>query len=835
MKAEFIRCPHCGLLHPTTARSCPATGAALPQTEAVPPEGGRGGSFGVAETTALARLVVQTAEGERTFYLRGVNSLGRHPNNSIQILDKIVSKEHCRIEREGERFILRDLGSLNGTYLNGERVRGVAPLGHGDLITLGATRGVFYEAGAPGATPGEPEADTAAERFLAHLTLDKPLYQPGETLYARAAVLDAESRAPLGRSVTVAFEVRSLRGDIIAHRAGQVAAGVAPFSWAVPSDLPGGDYTLFALFPADGFPPAEMAFSIRAYLAVRHRVEIAFAQKAYGPGDEVEASLSVRRANGGAPADARVTLVAKVDELEVRRSEVALDAAGDAAVRFRLPKAIEAGEGTLAVIVTDAIGEEMTAKPIPIEVRRVRLSLYPEGGDLVIGLPARLYIEAQTPAGKPVEVAGRIVDGVGAVLGRFRTEHEGRGSVTLTPAKAGRAYMAVLDEPTVMSELFPLPEVLEDGLTLTALDDATSAEEAVRLRISSTAPARARVVLYAREREVAAVRVDLGAGEAKEMALTPPGAVDGVLRATVYDVAGIPRAERLVFRRPRRSLRIAIEPTPARASLGSPVAVRIRTTSAEGQPVSATVTIAVVDAAVLDAAPRRERPPRLPVQALLGSEVLELGDPEAYLGEDETSRRRLDLLLGTQGWRRLAFYDVSRFIAEHGDRAARVLARRRPVAPALGMLLQGRQVIVTAPGGAAVPLPEPNAPTAPRAAPRPELPRPPPVAPRARPDRRAQLNVFKAVPRHPGPQATLREYAHRAPAFTGTRENFVETLYWNAGLSTRDSGEATIAFDLADSVTSFRIRADGFGADGALGAGDATIEAGVDQADSRGP
>src|SRR5690349_10840823 len=143
MKAEFIRCPHCGLLHPGVARSCPATGAPIQQA---PPELGDAAKGAPdAASSQAARLVVQTAEGERTFYLRPMNSLGRHPNNSIQILDKIVSKEHCRIEREDERFILRDLGSLNGTFVNGERVRGTAPLGHGDMITLGATRAFFYE------------------------------------------------------------------------------------------------------------------------------------------------------------------------------------------------------------------------------------------------------------------------------------------------------------------------------------------------------------------------------------------------------------------------------------------------------------------------------------------------------------------------------------------------------------------------------------------------------------------------------------------------------------------------------------------------------------------
>jgi adenylate cyclase len=88
----------------------------------------------------MARLILQTAEGQQAIELRPINSLGRHPNNSIQLLDKIVSKEHCIVEQRDHQFILRDLGSLNGTYINGERVRGEQVLKHGDEITLGSTR-----------------------------------------------------------------------------------------------------------------------------------------------------------------------------------------------------------------------------------------------------------------------------------------------------------------------------------------------------------------------------------------------------------------------------------------------------------------------------------------------------------------------------------------------------------------------------------------------------------------------------------------------------------------------------------------------------------------------
>ena len=74
---------------------------------------------------------------------------------------------------------------------------------------------------------------------------------------------------------------------------------------------------------------------------------------------------------------------------------------------------------------------------------------------------------------------------------------------------------------------------------------------------------------------------------------------------------------------------------------------------------------------------------------------------------------------------------------------------------------------------------------------------------------------------------TIRQYAHaRKPGWTeGTRSDFAETVYWNAGVKTdAATGVATVSFNLSDSITSFRVLADGFAADGVLGAGVSSIE-----------
>jgi adenylate cyclase len=111
----------------------------------------------------MARLVLTTPDGQQVVELRAHNTLGRHPSNTIQLLDKIVSKEHCVITHQQAQFILHDLGSLNGTYINGERVNGQRTLQHGDEIALGSTRAHFdanSAAHSPGAMP--PAAHSAS-------------------------------------------------------------------------------------------------------------------------------------------------------------------------------------------------------------------------------------------------------------------------------------------------------------------------------------------------------------------------------------------------------------------------------------------------------------------------------------------------------------------------------------------------------------------------------------------------------------------------------------------------------------------------------------------------
>lgn len=93
----------------------------------------------------MAKLIVISGDERQEFELAAFNTIGRHPDNTIQILDRIISKEHAQIQRAADgRYLLRDLRSLNGTFMRGERIADHY-LNDGDEFTMGSTRIVFVD------------------------------------------------------------------------------------------------------------------------------------------------------------------------------------------------------------------------------------------------------------------------------------------------------------------------------------------------------------------------------------------------------------------------------------------------------------------------------------------------------------------------------------------------------------------------------------------------------------------------------------------------------------------------------------------------------------------
>jgi uncharacterized protein YfaS (alpha-2-macroglobulin family) len=159
-----------------------------------------------------------------------------------------------------------------------------------------------------------------ADRYLMHVSTDKPIYRTDEMVYGRGVLLHALNRTPVADAPASLFTVVGPKGDTITSGYAQIQESVAGFGWKIPDGQAGGEYTLKVTCPQLGIPPAERKFDIRAYRAPRLKTQIVFLRDGYGPGDTVSATLDATRAEGGVPVDAKVTVSARLDGREVHRS-----------------------------------------------------------------------------------------------------------------------------------------------------------------------------------------------------------------------------------------------------------------------------------------------------------------------------------------------------------------------------------------------------------------------------------------------------------------------------------------------------------------------------------
>jgi pSer/pThr/pTyr-binding forkhead associated (FHA) protein len=148
----MTKCPVCGehLEEPRPAE-CPTCGASLEgATEAFAPvsvEAEHPADPRVDSATGPVLVVHKGPDvGERFFIDRPTLAIGRGPECDIFLNDFTVSRSHAVLEMAGTEVSVRDVGSLNGTYVNGVRVD-KAQLSDGDVLQIGKFQMVFMNRG----------------------------------------------------------------------------------------------------------------------------------------------------------------------------------------------------------------------------------------------------------------------------------------------------------------------------------------------------------------------------------------------------------------------------------------------------------------------------------------------------------------------------------------------------------------------------------------------------------------------------------------------------------------------------------------------------------------
>ena len=571
------------------------------------------------------------------------------------------------------------------------------------------------------------ELSLVAPVYLAHLTTDKPMYRPGETVHFRSLTLERFSLKPPDEDFRLAYAITNPNGEEIFQLSGvpqlvnetthapllgpdkKPLRGIGAGEFKIDPAAKGGEYTLRVRELNNRFPPQERKFIVNQYENPRLNKELDFTRKSYGPGDEVMAACKVSRAEGGTPVarrpvSASIFIDGKSYDADGKEGNTPLalqtDDKGTVSVRFKLPAKIERGLGSLSVQFNDGANVEALVRPIPIALKKLQIEFFPEGGNLVAGVPNRVYFQARTMLGKPAELKGRVVDQNGkSVVDEVATlnddkepgANQGMGLFAFTP-QAGRKYELKIETPAGIEGKYALPSPKTEGVVLSVPDAVTKSKATIAVTVFSVERDRNLLVgAYCRGRLMDHQTVTAKKGEATKVELRPASPTGGTYRVTVFEEQEgnanrrqlVPRAERLIYHAPGEQLTLNVTPDHKQYTPGEKVKLSLKSLNEKEKETPSVLLVSVVDKSVITMADEKTAR-SMPTHFLLTTEVRRPEDLEYadfLVGPHPKASAALDLLLGTQGWRRFAEQNPNEFQQKFGDDAGRLLATIGHAAP----------------------------------------------------------------------------------------------------------------------------------------------------------
>jgi len=687
-----------------------------------------------------------------------------------------------------------------------------------------------------------------------HVQLDRPLYRPGEAVWVKSWDL-ATRGMKASEARTVTYELLDGRGIVNQSKRVQVSkSGTATNDFVIPHGAAGGSWTL-KVTSADG-QVAERSFAVAAFQSPRIKKTLEFVREAYGPGDEVEAAITLERSTGEKLANIVARAVVQADGKALAPIYIETDGEGEALVRFTVPADITRPDVMLTVLVDDGGITESISRPVPVVLDQVQLAWFPEGGDWVEGLPARIYFEATDPFGEAADISGAIIDDSGQTVAELHSWHDGRGRAEFTP-EPGHRYFARIDAPSDLENpFFPLPKPNSEGCVMRHHDDLDGEQRAVRVSVACTTERDVFLIASQQEQVLDTASVHVKPGAPATAYLEADDALagaQGVARVTVLDGALQPMAERLVYRNRTRQMEVEITADKERYGPRDEVVLTVETRDPDGKPVPAELAMSVVDDTLLSFADDEEG--NLLSRLLLEADLPDpIDDPGFFYDKDEDDAALgLDLVLGTRGWRKFDWVQVQN--REQENIAAKT-ATRETLRPGLmdldaiataGPIVEWADLAVPmealkAPMPAANLIPEVAMPIGGEAQGAADGP-----MPAIEGDLRALGYIGYAEDDLIGGKKDMRwggrgkgsrrGRGHRGPQwapvrvfpkpqytgdFSGTRTDFRDTVLWEPTVATDGNGKAEIRFYLSDAVTGFKAVAEGVG-DSWIGRGEHLI------------
>ena len=454
------------------------------------------------------------------------------------------------------------------------------------------------------------------------LTSEKPIYQPGQTIHARALALDRSNhQVTADRKLT--FELEDSRGNKVFRKITQTDSyGLASAEFPLADEVNLGTYRLRAVVSSDveGLEnKSEIALQVQRYVLPRFKVAVeltgkdAAVKRGYRPGDQVTGTV---RANYffGKPVDgAEVKVKAlgmDVEQFDAGSSQGRTDSDGAFRFDIRLPNFFTgrplnqgAARVLLEATVKDTAGHsESHAEAVTVSESPLLITVVPESGSLIPGVENQVFVLTSYPDGTPAETDLRVTSS-GIAPQNATTDSGGIAIIPIGSLGTTTLRVQAKDrEGNQASIRFPLQSRPgSDHLLLRTERGVYQAGEHIHLEVFSTRQNSSAYIDLVKDGQIIGTHdVEIVNGRA-ELAVSAAPNMAGTLEFNAYVFGSDARPisdHRLVFVQPADELRIDTSLDAPAYRPGEEARIGFRVTNQRGEGVQAALGLEIVDQAV---------------------------------------------------------------------------------------------------------------------------------------------------------------------------------------------------------------------------------------------
>ncbi len=506
------------------------------------------------------------------------------------------------------------------------------------------------------------------EKIYVHL--DKPFYKPEETIWGKVYLLE-KNYAPSLISEVAHVELLNPQGQVVQKAEIQVKNGTGTFSFDFGSV--GGMYKIHAYTNWLKNEGQESMFErdvqVQSYFNPKLLLKVDFLQKGYGAGNTVEVNFEALDLAKNALKNKEVKCLVKIEGKDFFGKTFTTDQEGKALITFELPKNLKSSDAVLNLILKNETYEENITRRVPIVLHNIAVQFMPEGGEIMENINQKIAFKAIDEYGKGTDVEGEIWEEDTKsenrnekFIGNFKSYHQGMGVFELLP-NAQKTYFFRLKKPFSIN--IPLEKAnpnknfalsINQNFTEKTSENAVNQAEnnTLKTHFYTAYPTIVYVTLQVAQKIVFTKKINALQG-LNTLDIDIKNQPIGIAQVTLFDEKYIPQAERLVFLHPEKKLNIEIKTNKPQYLPREQVTLNIKTTDQNQKPISANLSLCVVNDQILNIADDKQH--NIMSWLLLGSELKgQIDEPNFYFEEknkkEKNLAKALDLVMMTHGWRK---------------------------------------------------------------------------------------------------------------------------------------------------------------------------------------